>query len=473
MGGKGLKAGAEWRPLSEVMVLLPVALGTMLAPLNSTMIAVALPELLGDFERSLAWGSWIVTSYLVAMAAVQPLGGSLGDRYGRRRLFLMGLTLFLAATVVAALSWSIEVLIVARTVQAIAGAMAIPNGTALVRSLVAPERRGRAFGNVGAAIAVAAGLGPPIGGILTAALGWRWIFAANLLLLAPALVLGWRLPADSPSPQTGRFDLRCATLLTLGLVSLVLTLTIWRLPGASLGLAPAFGLFAAVAALVLIRHCKRSQNPVLNVALLRARGFTPAVTNVLLSNLAMYTLLLSLPLFLAGWSTWGSAQVGLLLAGLSLPTIVFSPLGGRLSDRAGRRAPAVVGACLISLGVLPFLAIGPTWSWPLYLFPLILVGAGLGLSMAPVQATAIETVPSSQAGQAAGLFSTMRYLGSILGSSIMAAVLIGPAPPIENFRILYVALFLSACGAIFASWRLPVWLKRDSDHEAGPSISPK
>ena len=463
---------AEGR-LSEGMVLAPIALGTMLAPLNSTMIAVAIPAFLEDFGRSLAWGSWIVTSYLVAMAAVQPLGGSLGDRYGRRRLFLIGLTLFVVTTVVAALSWRIEVLLVARTVQAISGAAAIPNGTALIRSLVPPERRGRAFGNVGAAIAVAAGLGPPIGGILTAALGWRWIFAANLLLLAPALVLGWRLPADSPAPQAGRFDLRGATLLTLGLVSLVLALTIWRLPGAPLALAPTLGLFGAVAGLVLIRHGKHSPNPVLNLALLRARGFTPAVANVLLSNLAMYTLLLSLPLFLAGWSTWGSAQVGLLLAGLSLPTIFLSPLGGRLSDRVGRRAPVVVGACLISLGVLPFLAIGPTWSWPLYLFPLILVGAGLGLSMAPVQATAIETVPSSQAGQAAGLFSTMRYLGSILGSSIMAAVLIGRAPPVENFRILYAALFLSACGAILASWRLPVRLKRDFHHETEPPISPE
>ena len=534
--------------LSEGMVLAPIALGTMLAPLNSTMIAVAIPAFLEDFGRSLAWGSWIVTSYLVAMAAVQPLGGSLGDRYGRRRLFLIGLTLFLLATVVAALSWRIEVLLVARTVQAISGAAAIPNGTALIRSLVPPERRGRAFGNVGAAIAVAAGLGPPIGGILTAALGWRWIFAANLLLLAPALVLGWRLPADSPAPQAGRFDLRGATLLTLGLVSLVLALTIWRLPGAPLALAPALGLFGAVAAglgppiggvltaalgwrwifaanilllapslvlgwrlpadspapqtgkfdlsgatlltlglvslvlaltvwrlpgapfelapalglfaavagLILIRHGKHSPNPVLNLALLRARGFTPAVINVLLSNLAMYTLLLSLPLFLAGWSTWDSAKVGLLLAGLSLPTIFLSPLGGRLSDRVGRRTPVVLGACLVSLGVLPFLAIGPSWSWPLYLFPLILIGAGLGLSMAPVQATAIEAAPSSQTGQAAGLFSTMRYLGSILGSSILAAVLIGPTPPVENFLLLYAALFLSACGAIFASWYLPV-----------------
>lgn len=446
--------------LSEGMVLVPVALGTMLAPLNSTMIAVAIPSLLEDFDRSLAWGSWIVTSYLVAMAAVQPLGGALGDRYGRRRLFLIGLALFLVATVVAALSWRIEVLLVARTVQAISGAAAIPNGTALVRSLVPAERRGRAFGNVGSAIALAAGLGPPVGGILTAALGWRWIFAANILLLAPALLLGWRLPADSPAPRTGRFDLRGAALLTLGLISLVLSLTAWRLPGAPLFLAPALGLSAAAAGFALVRHSRRSPNPVLNLALLRARGFTPAVATVLLSNLAMYTLLLSLPLFLTAWTLWDSARIGLLLAGLSLPTIVFAPLGGRLSDRLGRRAPAVMGMALITLGALPFLAVYPTWSWLVYTGPLVLIGAGLGLSLAPVQTTAIETAHSSQAGQASGLFSTMRYLGSILGSSVMAAVLSGAAPPIGSFRVLYAMLFLSACGATIAALRLPRWLDK-------------
>jgi EmrB/QacA subfamily drug resistance transporter len=442
------------------MVLAPVALGTMLAPLNSTMIAVAIPSLLGDFNRPLAWGAWIVTSYLVAMAAVQPLGGSLGDRYGQRRLFLIGLTLFVVATVTAALSWRIEVLLVARTVQAIAGATAIPNGTALVRSLVAPERRGRAFGNVGAAIAVAAGLGPPIGGILTAALGWRWIFAANLLLLAPALILGWRLPKDASASQPRRFDLLGAALLTLGLVSLVLSMTIWRLPNAPLLLAPVFGCIAAGTLLALVRHSGRSPNPVLNLALLRARGFTPAVATVLLSNLTMYTLLLSLPLFLTAWSLWNSARVGLLLAGLSLPMIVFSPLGGRLSDNLGRRAPAVLGTSLITAGTLPFLLVYPSWTWLLYLVPLVCIGAGLGLSMAPVQTTAIETAPYSQTGQASGLFSTMRYLGSILGSSVMAAVLSGATPPVTHFRILYVMLFISACGATIAALRLPRWLNK-------------
>ena len=456
------------RRTAERTILVTVVLGAMLAPLNSTMITVALPTLLGDFGRSLVWGSWIVASYLVAMAAFQPLGGSLGDRYGRRRLFLIGLMLFLVATVVAALSWSIEVLIVARTVQAVAGATAIPNGTALVRSLIVPERQGRAFGTVASALALAAGLGPPLGGVLTAALGWRWIFAANILLIAPALILGLRLPAVSSATSTGRFDLRGAALLICGLVSLVLALTVWRLPGVPLVLAPVLGLLAVGTSLALVLHTGRSPKPVLNLALFRARGFTPAVTTVLLSNLTMYTLLLSLPVFLIGWGNWDDEHVGLLLAGLSLPMVFFSPLGGRLSDRSGRRLPAFLGTVLIALGTLPFLAIAPFWSWLLYLAPLVLQGIGLGLSTASVQATAIETVSLGQAGQAAGLFSTMRYLGSILGSSVMVAVLSGSTPPVENFRVLYAALLLSACGAIITAWGLPTWIRGAGDSETEP-----
>jgi multidrug resistance protein len=201
--------------ISERAVLLTAALGTMLAPLNSTMIVVALPEILDDFGHSLAWGSWIVISYLVAMAAVQPLGGSLGDRYGRRRMLLIGLTAFLAATVVAALAPSVEVLLVARTVQALSGAMAIPNGTALVRSLIPPERQGRTFGTIGSAIAVAAAAGPPLGGVITDAFGWRWIFAINLLLIIPALLLASRLPGERGN-RDGSFDLRGALLMTGG-----------------------------------------------------------------------------------------------------------------------------------------------------------------------------------------------------------------------------------------------------------------
>src|SRR5215218_6474226 len=292
--------------------------------------------------------------------------------------------------------------------------------------------------------------------------------ALPTLLIAPVLILGLRLPAVSSATSTGRFDLRGAALLICGLVSLVLALTVWRLPGVPLVLAPVLGLLAVGTSLALVLHTGRSPKPVLNLALFRARGFTPAVTTVLLSNLTMYTLLLSLPVFLIGWGNWDDEHVGLLLAGLALPMVFFSPLGGRLSDRSGRRLPAFLGTVLIALGTLPFLAIAPFWSWPVYLAPLVLLGIGSGLSMASMQATAIETVSLGRAGQAAGLFSTMRYLGSILGSSVMAAVLSGSTPPVDNFRVLYAAMFLSSCGAIITAWGLPTWIRGAGRSETGP-----
>ena len=458
---------ADTRLVSERTVLVTAALGSMLAPLNSTMIVVALPDILDRFGRSLTWGSWIVLSYLVAMASVQPLGGSLGDRYGRRRLFLLGLVGFLIATVVAALAWRIEVLIVARTIQAVTGAIAIPNGIALVRSLVPADRQGRAFGSVGAWIAVAAAVGPPLGGIVTDSLGWRWIFAANILLITPALILGLRLPADRQH-RLGQFDLRGAMLLTISLISLALGLTIWKVT--SIVDTLVFGVVGIAAGWLLLRHVRRVALPVLNVSLFRRPGYTPATLTVLFSNLAMYTLLLSLPVFLARDVGWSSSQVGLLLAGLSLQMVVFSPVGGALSDRLGRRAPALLGVTLLAAGVAPFAGIAAGWPWYAFLLPLIVVGIGLGLSSAPVQTTALEAAPHGETGQAAGLFSTMRYLGSILGSAGMAAILSGSRPTIGEFRLLFAALLIAAILAIGAAARLPGPLKlgRPADFAPAP-----
>lgn len=444
-------------------VLVTAALGTMLAPLNSTMIVVALPDILGEFNRSLAWGSWIVISYLVAMAAVQPLGGSLGDRYGRRRLFLIGLAGFLTATVLAALAWSIEVLIVARTVQAIAGATAIPNGTALVRSLVPPERQGRAFGMIGSGIAVAAGIGPPLGGIVTDSFGWRWIFAANILLIVPALILGARLPAERGVSREGRFDVRGAFLLTSSLVCLALSLTVWRLAGIPIVVAPMFGAISIASWIALKRHTRRAARPILNLDLFRRPGFLPASTTVLLSNLTMYTILLSLPVFLTRHGAWSSSEVGFLLAGLSVQMIVFSPAGGWLADRFGKRVPAVAGTALIASGTLPLLAVDAEWSWGVYLAPLIVVGVGIGLSSAPVQTAAIQAAAVHETGQAAGLFSTMRYLGSILGSAAMAAILTGSRPEASEFHILYAALFVAALCSVISASRLPPLARQQPD----------
>ncbi|MDF1523958.1 MAG: MFS transporter, partial [Trueperaceae bacterium] len=278
-------------PSAAGLVIAAAIFAGVLAPLNSTMIVVALPEMLADLGASLTWGSWVVVSYLVAMAAVQPLGGSLGDRFGRRRLLLLGLGGFGVASLVAALAASVEVLVAARTAQAVTGASAIPNATALVRTLVPTAARGRAFGLIGAGIGVAAALGPPLGGLVTSGLGWRWIFALNLLVLAPAIALAARVVDPGRGAVTGRFDLVGSGLLSTTLVGFALAATLWRVPGVPWPAIVALALVAAAAAWSLRRHVARVASPVVDLRLLRRPGFLPAGLSILFSNLTMYTIL--------------------------------------------------------------------------------------------------------------------------------------------------------------------------------------
>ncbi len=426
----------------------------VLAPLNSTMIVVALPEVLADLGASLTWGSWIVVSYLVAMAAVQPLGGSLGDRFGRRRLMLLGLGGFAIASAAAAFAPTVEILIAARTAQAITGASAIPNATALVRTLIPIRAQGRAFGLIGAGIGVAAAIGPPLGGLVTEAFGWRWIFALNLLALGPAVALASRIADPGRRSADGRFDLAGAGLLLIALVSLALTATVWRVPGVPWPAVAALALTALVAAGLLRRHVARHPSPVVDLRLLARPGFLAAGVSILASNLTMYTILLALPVFLAQLVGWGARDVGLLLAGMSLLMLVFGPVGGWLSDRVGRRAPALAGTLIAMAGTAPLVAVSTGWTWSAYLVPLVVVGSGIGLAGAPVQAAAMQAARAGEAGQAAGMFSTMRYLGSILGAAGMAAIL-GAADDERAFRLLFALLVIAAGVAAAASSRLP------------------
>lgn len=444
---------SESAPASRTIVLAALS-ASVLAPLNSTMIVVALPTMLDELGASLTWGSWVVVSYLVAMAAVQPLGGSLGDRFGRARMMRLGLFGFTLATIIAAFAPSVEVLVIARTFQAITGASAIPNGTAMVRAWLPVARQGRALGAIGAGVGLAAAMGPPIGGLVTDALGWRWIFAVNLVVLIPGLLWTLRLPRGESNDEAPRFDVIGAVLVLMTLVTATLAGTVWRIPGVPWSWALGAGVVALASGVALRAHVRRRPAPVLDFGLFRRRGFLAAGLSVAFSNMAMYTVLLAIPIFLAQQGGWAARDIGWALAGMSVLMMIFGPIGGDWSDRSGRRLPAVVGALVAAVGIVPFAWIDAGWSWPLLLGPLMIIGTGIGLAAASVQAAALQVAGRGRAGQAAGLFSTMRYLGSITGTAAMAAVL-GATPGDAAFRGLFAGLIVAAVVSAVASARLP------------------
>ncbi len=409
--------------IAERAILLTVALGTMLAPLNSTMIVVALPEVMLEFSAGVYSVGWLVTAYLIVMASLQLVAGKLGDRLGRRHIMLVGLAYFGIASLGAAMASSLPMLFFFRVQQAIAGAVVLPNGAALVREVVPLSRRAGGFGLVGAAVALAAATGPPLGGLLAGIAGWRAIFYANVPLILTALLLGRRAIPAGRAQGTGRpFDLTGAVLLSAILLGAAGLLTQVRWGDTVLLLTLGGTALVSAAALFLWREF-RHPDPVLQPRFFLRRSFAVANAAIALSTLTLYTTLLAIPILLSRRAGWASAEIGLVLAALSVTMIAFAPIGGRLADRLGRRWPAVVGLSLLTLGLLPLALAGSGIALPALLGSLSVAGAGLGLSSASLQTAAIESVGPREAGVASGIFSTSRYFGGIIGSGLLTGLL--------------------------------------------------
>ncbi len=432
-------------------ILVVVALGTMLVPLNSTMIAVVLPDAMDEFNVGVTQASWLVTGYLIAMASLLPVTGKLGDRVGRRRLVLSGLALFGISSIAAALAPDLWSLLVFRVLQAVAGALILPNGAALIRQVVPEGRRGAEFGIIGATVGIAAGAGPPIGGVLAELAGWRSIFYVNLVLVLPALFLGVRwIPAGIASLSRTRFDVAGAVMLPLILIGATLILTFSR--GDVSKLALALGGAAVVgASVVFVRWERGHSDPVVQPRLLRRREFSAAAFGIGFSSLAMYALLLSVPLLLAQRGGSSSLDAGVVLIALSAAAIVVSPFGGRLADRFGRRLPTTAGLVLLTLGALPLAVIGVEISLPALVGALLVAGVGLGLSTPGLHTTSVESVEAREAGAAAGVFSTSRYLGSILGAALLAGLLGAGRSDPGGLGLVFVMVVAAALVATAAS----------------------
>ena len=449
----------------ERLLVVITALGTMLAPLNSTMIAVALPGISRAFRVGPGDAGWLVTSYLIAMAVTQPVAGSLGDLFGRRRIFLSALGGFALVSIGAALASDLPSLVAFLTAQALAGAMAIPNGMAFIREWIPGERLGAAFGVVGAAIALAAGIGPALGGVLIMFAGWRAIFWVNIPLIVVALALARSaLPNKPPSTShqswialaDHRFDLAGAVLLAGALTALALAAS--KLPSGDAVSVMGLGIASIALGALFILNERRVQQPIVRLELFRLSDLGPASATVALGNLAMYSALLLMPQFLTSVQGRSSVEAGFVLAALSMPMILLSPVGGRLADRWGRRRLALVGGALLAGSLAPFLGLDATWSVGLTGTLLALVGCGLALQTPAIQAAAVEAIPEGQAGQASGVFSASRYLGGIAGSVAVATVLGNgqAATALSDGRLLglFVMIEAAAVGALICSLRL-------------------
>ncbi|MGQ0624403.1 MAG: MFS transporter [Sporichthyaceae bacterium] len=434
---------------AERRLLAAACLTTTLVPISSTMIAVALPEVRDDFGISVAAAVWLVSSYLVVTAAAQPVAGGLGDRWGRRRLVQGAIVGFGASSLLCALAPTFTLAVIARCLQAVCGALALVNAAASVRSAIPAQRRGRAFGAIGASATLAAASGPPVGALALALGGWRATFLAVLPLVALALFAVHRwLPAEgAPSPVPARrFDLGGALLLLLTLAGAAVLVNQLS-EGRPVIVLAGLGAVTVVCALLLGRVERAHPAPVLDLAVLRVRAVAAAGLAIGASNLALYLVLLAVPLLIEDSS---GAGAGVILAPMLFGAALCAPIGGRVSDRWGRRAPAIVGNALLALAMAGMIALDLQSNVALTAVLLGLAGIGLGLSTAAIQTAGAEALPAAQAGVAAGLSSASRYLGSIMGTSLLAVLVAG-----ENGRPVFVVAAVAAIVSMLAAAALP------------------
>ncbi|WP_437942577.1 MFS transporter [Sorangium sp. So ce341] len=411
---------AEASSRLPVRLLAAIALSAALAPLNSTMVAVALPEMARTLRAdSGALRQALVTSYLLTGIVLQSPGGKLGDRLGHRRALGLGQLLLSVGAALAYLVPVLPALAAARVLMAAGGAIVVPSATALLRTELPPEVRGRAFGAFGAVMGVAAGTGPTIGALLVGSFGWTSIFLANVpvLLLSAALAHAGAPPrpaAGAPAAPRARFDLVGSALLGGSLVGLAVGLEAahlrWAAALGALGLVP------------FVLWERRAADPVVDFSLFRRRAFVGGSLLIAIQNFAMYATMFELPQVAGRLFHVGPRDVGTTLLAMMGTMVVVSPFAGRGSDRFGPRAVALAGCSLALAGML-LLAARPLSALSDAIPALVLLGAGLGLTSAPSQSAAMSDVPREKSGMAAGLTATMRYLGGIAGLTVLGLVL--------------------------------------------------
>ncbi len=418
--------------------IVAVALTSIFGPLNSSMLAVALPVIRREFDVGVGAATMLVSSYLIAVAVCQPAGGRLGDAFGHIRMMKVGLVVLLVFSMASAFAWNFPVLVALRSLQGMSVALIAPNATAYLRKTVDPGWLAGHLGFNGAVIGAGAAFGPPLGGLLLTLGSWPWLFAVNLPLAVLSFVLVLRLPSDAGA---GR---RTLEVDAISLGALLAWFTGITLIGASLRMGvpaltvAAIALFVAGTAAYGLRYARAGRG-VVDLRLFRNRNYGSMAAGSALANLVMYTTLIAMPLYLRDIDGRGDGFVGFALFVMSVAMVVVSLFGGRLADRIGSRPVLFAGsASLIVAAVGIAAAIGEA-PVAVVVGLLGLIGLGSGLLSAPQTAVALSSIPASIAGSASGSFSMLRYVGSVLGAAVLAAVL-GGQSSIGEFHLLFAIL---------------------------------
>ncbi|HET6495126.1 MAG TPA: DHA2 family efflux MFS transporter permease subunit [Thermoleophilia bacterium] len=412
-------------------ILAVLCIGLFMILLDGTIVNIAIPHIMTSLDTGLSGVEWVMNAYILAFAVTLVTLGRLGDLYGRRKLYVTGMALFTLASLACGLAPSISWLIGFRVIQGLGGAAMMPATLSIVAAVFPPGKRGAAMGVWGGVSGLATAIGPSLGGLIVDGASWRWIFLINIPIGVIGVILALRLVPESRN----RGAVETLDLPGVGLFSISLfCLTFALIEGQNYGWTSLtiLGLFATalIGFLLFYLHEHRVHQPLIDFSLFRKIDFLAGNITGLLLSASMMGVFFMVPIFLQTVLGFSALKAGLVMSPMSVVIIFAAPLAGMVSDRVGSKWIVALGMLLLAFGIAWMAGLTP-WHERLtpdttpmmLLFPFIIAGIGIGLAVAPVTSAVMATAPPDRVGNASGVLSTMRQVGSLMGIAILGAVL--------------------------------------------------
>jgi EmrB/QacA subfamily drug resistance transporter len=437
------RADARW-------TLVACILASSLSFVDGSVLSVALPAIKASYGARAEQVQWVVNAYLLPLSALLLLGGALGDHFGRRRLLVIGTSIFALASLVCALAPSLPILLAARAAQGIGAALLLPNSLALLNAAFSGENRGRAVGIWAAAGAAAAAIAPLIGGWLVDSVGWPAIFYINLPLALGAIGLAWKFVAESGDPGAGRTDYPGALLATGGLGGVTYGLTLWSASGRwSAAAIAATAVGSVLLAGFLFAEHRRGKRAMMPLALFAGRCFSGLNLLTFLLYGAFAAAMLLIPYVLITSGGYSPVEAGLALLPLPILMTAASPKMGSLASRIGPRIPLTIGPLVVGAGMLLAWLMQPGSSYWAGVFPTILVMAlGMTIAVAPLTSSVLGSVEEQHVAMASGFNSAVARTGGLIATALLGSVL--GSKGVQLFAGFHAAMVVSAIVAAAA-----------------------
>jgi EmrB/QacA subfamily drug resistance transporter len=401
-----------------------VIVGSIMSILDTTIVNVALATLRRDLHSTISEIQWVVTGYMLALAAVIPVTGWAARRFGAKRIYLISLVLFTAGSVLCGLANSTTELVVFRVLQGVGGGMLLPIGQLMMAEAAGPKRMGRVMSIVAVPAMLAPILGPALGGLIVDNASWRWIFFVNLPIGAAAVVAALRILPRSEPGRAAPLDVLGLALMATGLPLLIYGLAEIGTTGgftATRVVVPCVAGLALIAAFV--RHALRARYPLLDLRLYRRATFASASLTMFWLGAALFGSMILLPLYWQGVRHESVLDTGLLTAPQGLGMAMMMPLAGRLTDRWGGGPVALFGVVVTTIASIPFGLIGAHTSIAWLSVAMLVRGAGIGFAFMPAMAAAFASLERSELAHATPQLNVLQRVGGSIGTAVLAVVL--------------------------------------------------